>query len=190
MASLFETAVGVRRTAISTALTSRFGPIAGNFLSAIQAQSDPFDRAIQRRRQQRAVGKAVSSFDMDVRVRGLRDVRRALRRVDVAADKAVQGELSELAVTVAKRAQARAPVRSGKLQRSIRKSVTLKRGAAITSNVPYASVHEWGGVIQPRGVPIRIKPSRMMSGAVDQSHADIDAAVRAIGNAIERAWKS
>lgn len=186
--ALYETYAGLRRAALTTLMARRFGPVVGPLLSSLQSKYDPVDQEVKHRAQ-RDFRKAVRSFDVDVKVHGLRDIRRGLRQVSMAADKAVQGELSDVAGTVAKRAQARAPVRSGKLQRSIRKSVTLKRGAAITSNVPYAAIHEWGGQISPRGTPITIKPSRMMSGAVDESDADIDAAVRAIGDAIERAWR-
>ena len=86
--------------------------------------------------------RAAGQFKADTRVRGLSDLRRAMRRVDRAADEAIERQMRELATDVASRAQQRAPVRSGRLQRSIKPSVTIKRGAAVTSNVPYAKVHD------------------------------------------------
>ena len=110
-------------------------------------------------------------------------------RVGKAADKAIENELRDVARSVSVKAQARAPVRTGKLQKSIKPSVTVKRGAAVVSNVPYSNVHEWGGVIRPRGVPITIPRSAMITGAVESSDAEIARAVDRIGDAIERAWR-
>ena len=124
------------------------------------------------------------------RVHGLPEMRRALRRVGNAADKAIEEELRAVAVSVSAKAQARAPVRTGKLRASIKPSVTVKRGAAVVSNVPYAKVHEWGGVIHPRGVPIHIPRSGMVTGAVESSDMEIARAVDRIGDRIERAWTS
>ena len=79
MASIGEKIVSVRRFVITQALARRFGPIAGTVISNMQRSLDPFDRWAARQRQQREITEALSKVKMDVKVRGLGDMRRAMR---------------------------------------------------------------------------------------------------------------
>ncbi|MEW6583473.1 MAG: HK97 gp10 family phage protein, partial [Actinomycetota bacterium] len=55
-----------------------------------------------------------------VRIEGLRELQATLRRIDGQLPRLVRGRLREAAGIVAVEARARAPVRSGRLRRSIR----------------------------------------------------------------------
>lgn len=123
--------------------------------------------------------------DVQVRVDGLREFRRDLRKVDREVDKELRGEIKDAANTVLEEARATAPIRTGALARSLKVSVT-GRGASIYSALPYAPVVHWGGVIEPRGVPIRFPRTEFITRAVERG---ADRLVEDIGDGVERAAK-
>lgn len=121
-----------------------------------------------------------------VHVRGLSEFRRTLKRISPELDKETRRFLKEAGEKAAVEARRRAPVgstdrakshrgrgyRPGKLGRSIKVSATQAR-ISVYSNLPYAGVHEYGGTIKPRGVPIKIKESRMVRGAAEAYMDDV-----------------
>lgn len=114
---------------------------------------------------------------------GLREFRRDLRKLDMETDVALRKELREAAGTIAHEASLLAPRRTGALAASYRPFTSLK-GAGVRSKLPYAGVHEYGGVISPRGTDIRIRRSLPVTRAVIREQ---DAIVESLGDAIERA---
>jgi hypothetical protein len=125
----------------------------------------------------------VAVRDGAVRVEGLADLRRDLRKMQPAALKEIRDVLKHSAEIVAVEARARAPRLTGKLAASIRPG-TAGNSAVVRSRLPYAVVHEFGGTIRPRGAPIRIKRREMVTGAL--AHRQ-DAIVRALADGIDRA---
>lgn len=115
-----------------------------------------------------------------LRVQGLGDLRRVLRKANRDLDYGVTGGMRETAKSVRARARANAPEgpardpHRGDLKRSLRYSVTTRR-ASVYSNLVYAPVHEWGGTIRPRGAPIEIPRRRFVGRAVAESRRDIEA---------------
>lgn len=116
-------------------------------------------------------------------VRGLREFRRDLRKLDTEADKELREGIRDAARTTLDRADV--PVRSGALKRSLKISVTARQ-VSIYSLLPYAPVVHWGGEIEPRGVPIRFPRTEFITKAVE---AGADRLVEDIGDSVERAAK-
>lgn len=119
-----------------------------------------------------------------VKVKNLGAFRRNLRKLDRDLDLQLARYIREKAREVRDTARNRTPVgrkdrrakgqrRPGGLKGSIKHSVTQKR-ATIYSTQPDAPVHEWGGTIRPRGVPIRIEKKSMIRGAVQQHTGDVE----------------
>ncbi len=121
--------------------------------------------------------------DVRVRTEGLAELRRDLKRLDPLIDKELRESIRDAAGKVAVTAGALAPRDSGELAHSIRPFVSGVR-ASVGSTLPYAGVHEFGGVISPRGTPITIRPSGFVGRAVED-HAD--QLVEDIGDGIDRA---
>jgi len=121
--------------------------------------------------------------DVDVRVDGLREFRRDLRKVDREADKELRKNIRDSVFKMASAAAAMAPRQSGALAKSIRPYVSGAR-ASIGSRLPYAGVVHFGGTIEPRGVEIRFPATEFISKAVDRG---TDELVEDIGDGIERA---
>ena len=121
--------------------------------------------------------------DPVVRTRGLAELRRDLRRLEPAVDKELRDSIREAADKVAVTAGALAPRRSGALAHSIRPYVSGAR-ASIGSTLPYAGLVHWGGVIRPRGVPIRFPRTEFISRAVDDHTEQI---VEDIADGVDRA---
>jgi phage gpG-like protein len=122
-----------------------------------------------------------------VRVEGLGDLRRGLRQIDRGALKEVQQTTKRAAGLVAAEARTRAPRRSGALAASIKATTSGNRGI-VRSRLPYAAVMEFGGVIRPRGVPIRIKRSEMVYGALERKQDDVLAELaRGLDGVVRRA---
>lgn len=119
----------------------------------------------------------------ELEIKGLREFRRDVRRLDSDADKELRKELKAAGDTVLRGADV--PTRSGALKRSLRISVTAK-GVSIYSNLPQAPVLHWGGEISPRGVPIRFPRTEFLSGALDRG---ADRLVEDISDSVERAAK-
>jgi hypothetical protein len=108
--------------------------------------------------------------EVSVDVPGLAKLRRDLKAIDKGLAKGLTDHLRDVAKEVRDDARERAPVDEGDLKKSIKHSVTGK-GASVYSNSDYAEVHEWGGVIRPRGVPIEIVGRRYIYDAVGD-HTD------------------
>lgn len=104
--------------------------------------------------------------DAAVRIEGLARLRRDLRAMQPAALREVREVLKAGAATVAERARPNAPRRTGNLADSYRAG-TAGNTAFLRSRLPQAGVHEYGGVIAPRGVPLRIKQSRPIGRGLD-----------------------
>lgn len=121
--------------------------------------------------------------DLAVRVDGLRELRRDLRKQQPDTLKQLRLAVKAAAEIVAVRARARAPQRSGRLAKSIRAGTSGDKGV-VRSRLPYAGVHEFGGVIRPKGAPIQIRRSAMVYGALDSER---DRVVEALADGIDRA---
>lgn len=117
-----------------------------------------------------------------VEVQGLKALRTALRTTDRAALREVQKVTKAAAQIVAKEARKNAPRRTGDLAASLR-GTTQGNAGIVRSPLPYAKVHEWGGTIQPRGVPITIKRSAYVDRALD---AKADQVGKALMDGFER----
>ena len=116
-----------------------------------------------------------------VYLEGLADLRRVLKRASRDLDKSLARSLREIGKRVKGnvQGQARRFRDSGDLERSIRYSVRAKQ-ASVYTNSPYGGVHEWGGVIRPRGVPIHIPRREWMNAGVRQSRRTIDGALERV----------
>jgi phage gpG-like protein len=121
-----------------------------------------------------------------VRVEGLRELRRDLRRIDPQIAKELQRELKDAAGKVAAEAALLAPRRTGALAESYR-PFTSGNIAGVRSRLPYAAVHEYGGTISPRGTDILIKRSEPVTRAVERQTESI---VEHVGDAIETAARN
>lgn len=111
-----------------------------------------------------------------VRVEGLANLRKTLRNTDKDALKMVQGVVAGAAQIVASEARTLAPRRSGRLAESIRGTTSGNKGI-VRSRLPYAKVHEYGGTISPRGVPITIAPSKFVSRAINRKETAVTRAL-------------
>lgn len=117
-----------------------------------------------------------------VRVEGLAQLRKDLRQIQPAARREITRGLKEGAVVVA--ATARPLARRGATGRL---AAGFRPGAAgnsafVRNRVPYAGVHEFGGVIRPRGVPITIKAHPAATRALALKE---DAIVEKVGDAFD-----
>ena len=123
--------------------------------------------------------------DVTVRVEGLREFRRALKRVSPAVDKELRDEIKEAAEDIAVRARMSpvTPRATGAYARSIRPYVTGAK-VSIGSRLPQAGVLHWGGTIRPRGVPI-VFPERPT--VYDAARQQMTRTVDRFGDAVERA---
>ena len=119
----------------------------------------------------------------EVRVDGLREFRRDLKRLEPQADKELRLSIRDAARKIAAEAALAAPRRSGALAKSIRPYVSGAR-ASIGSTLPYAGVIHYGGTIEPNGVPIKLPRTEFISKAVERG---ADELVDDIGDGIEKA---
>jgi phage gpG-like protein len=121
-------------------------------------------------------------MDDAVRIEGLAELRRDLRKMQPDTLKEMRSELKAAAVIVAVASRPLAARRSGTLAASFRPG-TAGNTAFVRSRLPYAAVHEFGGTIRPKGAPITIKaqpaPTRALEAATDRI-------VDSIGDGIER----
>jgi len=127
----------------------------------------------------------------NIELRGARELRSVLKRTEPEADQHLKEELKTIGARVALVGAAKAPRRTGALQRSIRPYVTT-RGIAIGSNLPYAGVVHWGGTIRPRGAPIQFRRRPFLEDAVEDV---ADWALTEVAGAFDRAvnqagWES
>jgi phage gpG-like protein len=117
-----------------------------------------------------------------IRIAGLAEFRRDLKKIDEGLTKELTKYLRQIAAKTQREAQALAPVgkpyvrngkqhRPGTLKRSIKRSVTTRQ-MSLYSNLDYAPAHEWGTTaqgdsrVQPKGVPIKIRRRQMLGKAV------------------------
>jgi hypothetical protein len=123
-------------------------------------------------------------MDAKVRTEGLAELRRDFKRLDPLIDKELADAIKEGAGKVATTAGALAPRgETGDLAHGFRAYVSGAR-ASIGSTVPYAGVHEYGGTIAPRGVPITIRASHAVGRAIEDHAEEI---VEDIAEGIDRA---
>lgn len=105
-----------------------------------------------------------------VRVEGLDELRRELRRVkDRELDDEMRRVHQDLGAAVVKRATPNVPVRTGALRASVRAAGTVRDaiGRAGKASVPYAPVIHWGHRV--RGIP----PRRFLTDAAATLERDI-----------------
>lgn len=123
--------------------------------------------------------------DPAVHVEGLKEFRRDLKRLEPEVAKELGKDLKTIAGKVAAGASAAAQsfAVTGEYARSIRPYVTGTK-ATVGSRLPQAGVLHFGGTIQPRGVPIVIKPRPVISIVLDRS---TDRIVEEFGDAVEAA---
>lgn len=119
----------------------------------------------------------------NVRVDGLREFQRDLKRLEPETAKLLRADIKAAAARVAVEARSAAVKRTGAYAASIRPYVTA-RGASIGSRLPQAGVLHFGGTIRPRGVPITFPARPVVSEAVDRN---TDRIVNEIGDAVETA---
>jgi hypothetical protein len=117
-----------------------------------------------------------------IEVEGLQQLRRALRAIGKDAQREGQTVIREAAQIVASQARLNAPRRTGRLRDSIRGTTSGAKGV-VRSPLPYAKVHEYGGVIRPRGAPIEIQRSAFVGRAIDSK---ADAVVEMLADGIDR----
>ena len=124
--------------------------------------------------------------DVTVRVEGVREFRRALKRVSPELDKTLRVEIRGIGASVAAEAQSRAVRQTGTYARSIR-VYTSGVKVSVGSRLPQAGVLHWGGTIRPRGVPIVFPRRPVVYEAVERQN---DKIVDRVGDAVERAARN
>lgn len=107
-----------------------------------------------------------------VEVKGLKELRASVRHMDRATLRLIQGVTRAGAQVVATEARGLAPRRTGRLGSSIVAS-TQGTSGIVRSPLPYAKVHEYGGTIHPRGVPITIQRSSYVGRALDAKAEEV-----------------
>lgn len=113
-----------------------------------------------------------------VRVRGLAELRRALRAMGDDLPRQLRETLRRAGAGVASDARGRAPRRSGRLAGRVTARAT-QLGARVGSTLPYAPVIEFGGVIRHHGHGhsgehlIRISARPFVQPAIDARAPDI-----------------
>jgi phage gpG-like protein len=117
-----------------------------------------------------------------VRIEGLADLRRDLRKMAPAVLKEMRDVLKDSATLVAGDARPLAAHRTGKLAASYRPG-TAGNSAFVRSRLPYAGVQEFGGRIAPRGTPITIKATPAVTRSLDKNAERI---VDKLGDGIDK----
>jgi phage gpG-like protein len=118
-----------------------------------------------------------------IEVRGLRELRSALKAIDPALQREVNRALRDAVRPMATDARREAPKLRGALARSVRAGATAK-GAFIGARAPHAGIHEFGGTIRfiTRRAEIRIDAQPYLRPAVARGTDD---AIDAIGDAVD-----
>lgn len=112
------------------------------------------------------------------RVTNARDLERALSRVDTAVrGQATRVALRAGAAKIVNQARENAPVLSGQLSRSIHSEVAVEGDggvARIGTNLEYAAIQEFGGVIKfkTRKGTVTIKGKRYLTRAYDTKRGE------------------
>jgi hypothetical protein len=124
--------------------------------------------------------------NVGVRVDGLREFRRDLKRVSPEVNAGLRDELKRIGETVAAEARGAAVKRTGQYAASIR-PYAAGAGVAVGSRLPQANVLHWGGTIRPRGALITFRSRPVISEAVEHQAGRI---VDRMGDVIEQAARS
>lgn len=123
-------------------------------------------------------------FRLDIK--GYAAFRRGINKLDKGLGKQLSDHVRKMAIKVRDDARRNAPVGpSGDLHKSIKHSVTVKQ-ATIYSNLAYAPVHEWGGTIRPKGVPITIQRTRYIGRAIDDNAEHIESEMTSMFESLKR----
>jgi hypothetical protein len=136
--------------------------------------------------------KATTGKDAPVKVVGLDDLQRDLKRVSPELERLVDaGGLDQISDRVAAEARNRAVKRTGKYAASIVRLPSPDGGSTVGSKLPQAGVLHWGGVIRPRGVDITFPRRPVISEAADRLAPQV---VDQVGELLEQAahragWK-
>jgi hypothetical protein len=129
----------------------------------------------------------VASSDA-VRVEGLKELRRALGRIDKSLQKSLRGRLKNVGDKVAALARSKMPSRSGKARSSVKAGVSGNNAYVQggRKSVPYVPWLDYGGTLRPtgrrRGTQHRlvVRKGRYLYPAIDEMRPDIeDGAVKA-----------
>jgi phage gpG-like protein len=108
-----------------------------------------------------------------IRIEGLADVRKSLRKLERSDEsREVTQALKKGAAVVAARARPLSARQTGKLAAGWRPGTSGNK-AFVRNRVPYAGVHEFGGTIHPRGVPIKIHASPSATWALEDNEVRI-----------------
>ena len=122
-----------------------------------------------------------------VRVEGLADLRRDLRKLDHLDERReVTRALKEGATAVAGTARVNAPRRTGALAASYRAGASGNT-AFVRSRLPYAGVQEFGGVIRPKGTPVEIRPQKAVTRALESKE---DVILQRVGDALDAVFRA
>lgn len=112
-----------------------------------------------------------------LRVHGLAKLNRDLGKISTDMRKESVAHLRDVAREVRDDARPITPVKTGRLQRSLRYQAS-NRGASVSSNVFYARFQEYGTVNNP--------PRRMLGRAVEQNTERIEDEVGALLDRVAR----
>jgi phage gpG-like protein len=120
---------------------------------------------------------------VSVEVKGLRELRSALKAIDPALPRAINSALREAVQPIATDARSEAPYRRGALRSSVRAGATAK-GAFIGARAAYAGVHEYGGTIRflTRAGEIHIAAQPYLRPSIERG---ADGAIDRVGDAID-----
>ena len=126
--------------------------------------------------------------DVAVRIHGLRELQRDLKKIDKALPKDLRGSLKDaIQDEVVPLAKAFAPRRSGRLMSQIKAGASGNKGyVRVPASVPYANAQHWGGTVGPKKTS-RIKGTLFATRAIELRHNEI---VDRIGDSIEKLAKS
>lgn len=118
-----------------------------------------------------------------VDVKGLRKFNKLLAEAPEELQEEMKAANKRIADLIADRAQVRAPIKTGKLRKSIRASSTFRMGSvkAGSKKVPYAKPIHFGW--KSRGIP----PRKFMYQALDDSADEaLDMYLKAVNEIIEK----
>ena len=117
-----------------------------------------------------------------IRIEGLAELRRDLKRMQPDTLKEVRGALKDAAGEVATAARPLAHRHTGRLAASYRAG-TSGNAAVVRSSLRYAALQEFGGRIAPKGTPFRVKANPAVTRALGSNEERI---VDQIGDAIDK----
>jgi len=120
-----------------------------------------------------------------VRVDGLKELRRTLKKLDPVSAKALTKELKGSVGPIIRDARGRVKVRTGKHRDAMR---PFAQGARVGVRLPLPSAEllNWGGTISPKGHPITFPRTEFLTKPAEKHRDEIP---DAIGDAIERVWE-